>query len=135
MINSKFNLKINKFNMQKSVTVFLGHRIPLGMLLYFELYICTSRSLAVVNMVCKHCTYIQGVSSIVASFGQGAACMHACIQMYAYGVQMYTYGVQMHAYGVQVEKKEVLFLFAWVPVVKTHRTLLVLFFGLSGMHS
>ena len=114
--------------MQKSVTVFLGHRIPLGMLLYFELYICTSRSLAVVNMVCKHCTYIQGVSSVGASFGQGAACMHACIQMY-------TYGVQMHAYGVQVEKKEVLFLFAWVPVVKTHRTLLVLFFGLSGKHS
>ena len=79
MINSKFNLKINKFNMQKSVTVFLGHRIPLGMLLYLELCICTSRSLANVNMVCKHCTYIQGVSSICASFGQGAACMHACV--------------------------------------------------------
>jgi hypothetical protein len=41
----------------------------------------------------------------------------------------------MYAYGVQVEKKEVLFLLAWVPVVKTHRTLLVLFFGLSGKHS
>ena len=115
--------------MQKSVTVFLGHRIPLGILLYFELYICTSRSLANVNMVYRYCTYIQGVSSsICASFGQGAACMHACIQMY-------TYGAQMYAYGVQVEKKEVLFLFAWVPVVKTHRTLLVLFFGLSGKHS